>query len=327
MNAPRPIGIGCMRLSTERNRDEASATCVLHAAFDAGVTLLDTADSYCWDEADRGHNERLIAGALATWDGDRARVRVATKGGLRRPGGGWAVDGRAKSLVEACERSRRALGVERLDLYQLHAPDPRTPLATSIRALAALKRDGRVGSIGLSNVTVGQIEEARRITQIDAIQVELSIWHDEHFLSGVVQYCIANRLQLLAYRPLGGPSRRHRTNTHPALVEVANRHGATPFEIALAWLLDLSELIVPIPGATRVATVQSIARARLITLTDADRARLDEQIPTGGAFRHGATTTRPAPRAGGGEVALIMGLPGAGKSTLASQLTAQGYHR
>src|SRR5262245_2496070 len=181
-----------MRLSSEPDRDEARAIAVLHAALDANIEFFDTADAYCWGEAERGHNERLIARALASWPGDRSRVRVGTKGGLTRPGGRWMADGRAKHLREACERSVAALGVERLDLYQLHAPDPRTPLATSVRALEQLKRDGLIEAIGLCNVTVGQIEEARRIAEIDSIQVELSVWHDHHFLSGVVEHCLAN---------------------------------------------------------------------------------------------------------------------------------------
>src|SRR5205814_283086 len=171
MPSPSRVGLGCMRLSTERDRDEGTGIAVLHAALDAGIMLLDTADAYAWDEPERGHNERLIAKALATWSGDRSRVRVATKGGLTRPGGRGEPDGRAKHLIAACERSREALGVECLDLYQLHAPDPRTPLATSVRALAGLKRDGLVRSIGLCNVTVGQIEEARRSVEIDSVQV------------------------------------------------------------------------------------------------------------------------------------------------------------
>ena len=100
--------------------------------------------------------------------------------------------------------SLRALGVERIDLYQLHAPDPRMPLSTSVRALAALKDEGLIERIGLCNVNVGQIEEARRITDISAVQVELSVWHDENLLNGVVEYCIAHEIQLIAYRPLGG---------------------------------------------------------------------------------------------------------------------------
>src|SRR5882672_1880437 len=234
MMTPALIGMGCMRLSIERDRDEARAVEVLHAAFDAGVTLLDTADAYCWDEADAGHNERLIARALATWTGDRSGILVATKGGLTRPQADWVADGRARHLVAACEASRRALGVERIDLYQLHAPDPRTPFSTSVRALAALKRDGLIEHIGLCNVNVGQIEEARRITDIAAVQVELSVWHDDNFLSGVAEYCVTNGIRLIASRPLGGTQRGRRTRADPVLANIAARHGVTPFEIALA---------------------------------------------------------------------------------------------
>lgn len=321
------VGMGCMRLSTEPDRNEARAVAVIHAALDAGITLLDTADAYCWDDSERGHNERLIARALATWNGDPSRVRVATKGGLTRPGGRWEANGRAKHLIAACEASRRALGVERIALYQLHAPDPRTPLATSVRALATLKRDGLVDSIGLCNVTVGQIEDARRIADIDSIQVELSVWRDDHFLSGVAEYCVANTLRLLAHRPLGGTARRHRTMADATLVEIAARHGATAAEIALAWLIDLSDLITPIPGATHVNTARSIARARLIALTDDDRARLDARFPSGRVLRRKAVRQPAAQLRSEGEVVLVMGLPGAGKTTFAEGLTADGYYR
>jgi aryl-alcohol dehydrogenase-like predicted oxidoreductase len=321
------IGLGCMRLSTERNRDEPRAIAVLHAAFEGGVTLLDTADAYCWDDTERGHNERLIARGLATWAGDRSRIEIATKGGMTRPDGRWEADGRAKHLIASCESSLRALGTDRIHLYQLHAPDPRVPLATSIRALAALKRDGRVESIGLSNVTVGQIEEARRITEIDSIQVEMSVWHDHHFLSGVAEYCVANRLRLLVFRPLGGRSRLARTLADQTLGAIAARHGADPGQVALAWLMDLSDLIVPIPGATRVETMRSIASAPLVALTDEDRAQLDERFAAGRILRRPAARVAAAPIRSDGEVVLVMGLPGAGKSTFAQRLVAEGYHR
>ncbi len=317
-----------MRLSTERSRDDSSAIAVLHAAFDAGITLLDTADSYCWDETERGHNERLIARALSTWHGDRSRVQIATKGGLTRPNGRWEPDGRAKHLAAACESSRRALGVDRIALYQLHAPDPRTPFSTSVRALSALQRNGLVDAIGLCNVTVGQIEEARRMVDIESIQVELSVWHDEHFLSGVVEYCFRNRLRLLAYRPLGGTTRRQRTLADPTLAEIAARHGASPFDIAIAWLVDLSDLIVPLPGATRVETARSSAGAALIALTDDDRAQLDRRFPAGLLLRQQPDRSRRhSPSMRETEVVLVMGLPGAGKSTFAEKLTGQGYLR
>src|SRR4029434_10629467 len=124
--------------------------------------------------------------------------------------------------------SLRALGLERIHLYQLHAPDPRTPLATSVRALAALKDAGLVERIGLCNVNVGQIEEARRIAAIAAVQVELSPWHDTNVLNGVVQYCLAHGIQPIAYRPLGGPRRHKRLLSDPVLDDVAKRHAVTP---------------------------------------------------------------------------------------------------
>lgn len=326
--AARPIGMGCMRLSTDTDRDETRTLGVLHAALDAGVTLLDTADAYCHGEFDVGHNERLIAKALATWTGDRSRILVATKGGLTRPQGRWLADGRARHLLAACDASLRALQVERIALYQLHAPDPRTPLSTSVRALASLKRDGLIEHIGLCNVTVGQIEEARRIADIACVQVELNPWHDDNVLSGVALHCIDNGIRLMAHRPLGGPERARRAPADAVLADLAVRHEATPAEIALAWLLDLSDAIVPIAGATRAETAKSLARAGGLRLTNADRIVLDEHFPSGQILRRkSASLNARARQWREGEIVLIMGLPGAGKTTAAQTFVAQGYAR
>jgi aryl-alcohol dehydrogenase-like predicted oxidoreductase len=318
-----------MRLSTEKDRNDARAIEVLHAALDGGVTFLDTADAYCLDDSDTGHNERLIARALDTWSGDRSRIVVATKGGLTRPNGEWMPNGKARHLCAACEASLRALGLQRIQLYQLHAPDPRTPLATSVRALDALRNEGFIERVGLCNVNVSQIEEARRITEISAVQIELSLWHDTNVLNGVVQHCIEHGIQLIAYRPLGGARQSRRLLSDPALVEVAARHNTTPAEIALAWLNDLSHAIVSIPGPTRVETVRSVIRAYDVRLTDEDRARLPSRSGGPLAPSAGASTDAPlqAPERRDGEVVLIMGLPGAGKSTVARDFVEQGYAR
>jgi aryl-alcohol dehydrogenase-like predicted oxidoreductase len=319
-----------MRLSTERDRDEVRGLEVLHAALDLGVTFFDTADAYCLHDSETGHNERLIARALSTWNGDRSRVVVATKGGLTRPNGQWVPDGRGRHLRAACEASVKALGVDRIQLYQLHAPDPRVPLATSVRALAALKDEALVERIGLCNVTVGQLEEARHITEISSVQVEVSVSNDENLLNGVVDYCITHGIELIAYRPLGGSRRVRQLRHDPVLAELAARHDATPAEIALAWLHTLSNRIVTIPGPTRVETVQSTVRAHQIGLNADDRERLNSRFFPGGS-KDPSLRTRPDRRGGSdppdGEVVLIMGLPGAGKSTIARTFVDRGYAR
>jgi aryl-alcohol dehydrogenase-like predicted oxidoreductase/histidinol phosphatase-like enzyme len=307
------VGIGCMRLSEQ---SEVDAITVLHAALDAGVTVFDTADVYGWEAGGIGHN-------------DRSRIHVATKGGLTRPNGEWAPDGRARHLAEACHASLKALGVDRIDLYQLHASDPRTSFSTSVRALASLQRDGLIAHIGLCNVNVGQIQEARRIADISAVQVELGVWRDDDLLSGVAAHCVANGIRLIAHRPLGGAQRRRKTETDPVLARVAARHGATPFEIALAWLLSLSPGILPIPGPTRVESVASIVRAHRVELSGEDRASLDERFPSGRLLEQREAVAETSPRTGDarGEVVLIMGLPAAGKSAAAQTFLADGYVR
>jgi aryl-alcohol dehydrogenase-like predicted oxidoreductase len=216
-----------MRLSTATDRDDARSIAVIQAALDAGASLLDTSDAYCHDDRETGHNERLIASALASWNGDRSRIEIATKGGLRRPGGKWANDAKAKSLRAACDASRRALGVDIIDLYQLHAVDPKTPFETSVRALAALKDDGWIRRIGLCNVTVTQIEAARQLTEISTVQASLSPFDDENLRNGVAEFCRDTGIRLIAYRPLGG-ERLTRLARDPVVREVAARHEATP---------------------------------------------------------------------------------------------------
>jgi aryl-alcohol dehydrogenase-like predicted oxidoreductase len=213
-----PIGLGCIRLSTDPDRDEDRAIATLHAALDAGVDLLDTAAAYGHGEGDEHHNERWIAQALATWSGDASRVRIVTKGGLVRRGVAYVPDGRQKSLRSSCEASLAALG-RPIDLFLLHAPDPKTPFETSVRALDALVRDGLVRAVGLSNVSLPQLERARAETEIAAVEVALGAFDDARFRSGLVRRCVALGIAVLAHSPLGGPKRAPRLGRDPVLAE------------------------------------------------------------------------------------------------------------
>jgi aryl-alcohol dehydrogenase-like predicted oxidoreductase/histidinol phosphatase-like enzyme/predicted kinase len=303
-----------MRLSTAEDRDEERAVAVIHAALAAGATLLDTADAYARDDSETGHNERLVARALQSWKGER--VRVATKGGMRRPDGQWVPDGRARSLRSACEASVQVLGL--IDVYQLHVPDPRTPLSTSVRALERLYSEGLVRGIGLCNVNVDQIEEASGIVPIAAVQVALSYRDDGALRSGVVRHCLGRGIEVLAHSPLGGWRNDRR---HPLLIELAHARGTTPELIALAWLLTLG--VTPLVGATRVETARAIGEALRIELDDNERARLDEAFPAG-RLAHKLVSV---PAHHDGEVVLVAGIAGAGKSRLAEAWAARGYRR
>jgi aryl-alcohol dehydrogenase-like predicted oxidoreductase/predicted kinase len=317
------IGLGCMRFSTDEHRDDQRAIAVIHAALDAGATLLDSADAYCHDERDTGHNERLIARALSAWSGDRTRITVATKGGLRRPKGQWVNDGRAKHLKEACDASRAALDVASIDLYQLHAVDPKVDIETSVRALASLQQQGKVRAIGLCNVTVGQVARARAIVEIAAVQISLSVFDDENLRNGVAEYCRDNGIRLLGYRPLGG-ERAKRLSRDRVLTAVATKHGTTAPIVALAWLRDLD--VTPLPGATRVETARAIQSALALNLDAEDRELLDARF-SGRLLRVPRSRRRAPPAADGGEVVIVMGMPGAGKTTLARTLETHGYAR
>jgi aryl-alcohol dehydrogenase-like predicted oxidoreductase/histidinol phosphatase-like enzyme len=311
-----------MRLSTAPDRDDERAESVIRAALSAGATLLDTADAYCHDERDVGHNERLVARALAGWDGDRAVITVATKGGMRRPNGAWLPDGRAKHLRAACMASRETLGVDIIDLYQLHVVDPKTPLPTSVRALAALRDEGIVRDVGLCNVTVNQIREALDIVPIASVQVSLSPLDDENLRNGVAEFCRDHDIRILAHRPLGG-DRVRQIARDEFLSEIASAHRATPQDVALAWLMSFGD-VVPLPGATRVETAASLASAIHITLSDDERAALDARF-SGRLLRVPRAARRPA--RGDGEVAVVMGMPGAGKSVVARELESAGHAR
>jgi aryl-alcohol dehydrogenase-like predicted oxidoreductase len=247
------IGFGGMPLSIQgRPDDEALAIRVIHAALEGGVTLIDTADVYCHDDTDIGHNERLIAKALRGWRGDRQGIVVATKGGMTRPGGSWQRLGRPEHLRQACERSLKALGVERIDLYQLHAPDPSVPFPDSIGALQDLQRSGKIRWVGLSNVTVEQIEEANSLVPVVTVQNRLSPFFREAVETGVVQACEGKGIGFLAYSPVGGGRLNRKLPSIGVLQPIAKRHGTSPHAVVLAWVLAQGGSVIVIPGARTV---------------------------------------------------------------------------
>ncbi len=269
------VGYGGMHLSIEGRPPEAQGLQVLQAALDAGVTLIDTADVYCLDQDDIGHNERLIARALAGWGKDRATVTVATKGGIVRPGGRWETDARPEQLRAACERSLRALETERLDLYQLHALDPRVPLADSVGELARLREAGKVGWIGLSNVSVPQIREAQRITPITSVQNRLNPFFREALAGGVVRYCAEQGIGFLAYSPTGGGRLTRTLPAHPVLAPIARRHGVSAHAVVLAWALAQAPSVIVIPSARTVDHALDSVGAADLVLGAGDLAAID----------------------------------------------------
>ncbi|MBV8713097.1 MAG: aldo/keto reductase [Solirubrobacterales bacterium] len=306
-----------MRLSTEAESDEELAGETIAAALGAGITVFDTAHAYGQREADLGRGERLLSGAL-TRAGARPHARVITKGGMTRPAGGWVPDGRAKAILSDCEASVIALDGFPIDLYLLHAPDPRTPWRTSLRALKRLLDEGLVPRVGLSNVNRAQLDEALGIVPVAAIQVALSVQDDRALRAGLVERCEELGIALIAHSPLGGPRRAGGLGRHEAVAKAAATCAATPAEVALAWLLHLSPVIVAIPGARRPETARSAARAAGLELPREAMGTLNAPRPP----RRAASR-----RSDDADILLVMGIPGAGKTHLAEGYLARGYLR
>jgi diketogulonate reductase-like aldo/keto reductase/predicted kinase len=241
---------------------------------------------------------------------------------MTRAGGGWVPDGRAKAIVSDCEASLAALAGLPIDLYLIHAPDPRTPWPTTVRALARLVDDGLVRRVGLANVNRRQLDEALELAPVAGVQVGLSPYDDRALRGGIVERCAVKGIAVIAHSPLGGPRRAGGLARLEPLAEVASARSVTPAEVALAWLLELSPAVVAIPGARRPETARSAARAGKLELAADDVAALDRAF---GARR--PARTAPLREADAAEVVLIMGIPGAGKSGLAERYVARGYLR
>ena len=276
------VGLGGVPLSVPATRpDQATAIRVIHHAIDRGVTFIDTADSYGRGESDMGHNERLFRTALAQLPADvRARVVVATKAGHTRPGGAWVPNGRPEYLRRQCEASLRNLGVERIDLLQHHRPDSEVPIADSIGAFARLREQGKVRFIGVSEYSVAQLDEAQSVTEIASTQNQYSLAHRQPEQDGTLAATEARGLAFIPWSPLGGIAApphgaRDLGRRHPLVARLAERHGVSPQQLVVAWLLAKGPHVVVIVGASRAASIEDSARAADFELDAGDRARID----------------------------------------------------
>ncbi len=316
---PSAIGLGCMRLSTARDRDDERSRATLRGAIERGVTWLDTAPSYGQGESDAHHSERLVGSVLKELGEAGDRVRVSTKAGIVRVGERWVPDGRRKTLRASCEASFRALD-RPIDVLFLHAPDPATPLATSARALRDLVDDRSVLSAGLSNVSLPALESVFDILDVRAVQIALNPFELAPLRTGLVAKCAARGIRVFAHSPLGGRRRAPRLARDAMLARLADTHGVTPATVVLAWLYHLG--VVPLPGATRIETAALAARARSITLGPNEIEAIETSFLGSRARTQVVTSTENVP-----EIVLVTGIQAAGKSTHVERFVERGYER
>lgn len=270
------IGYGAMHLSIDKPRRPAEADSVRlirRAVDELGIDFIDTADAYCNDDSETGHNERLIAEALR---GERRdRVVVATKGGSIRPEGRWARNGRPEHLRSACEASLRALETDRIDLYQLHAIDPAVPLEESVGALADLQREGKIRYVGVSNFDADELRRALGETEIVSVQNRFSVIGHDDDDDAVIALCEERGLTFIPWNPVGGRGIAPKLAEASAVLDdIAAEHRTSPHIVALAWLLQRSPTILPIPGTTKFEHLADDVRAAELRLSAEDLARL-----------------------------------------------------
>jgi aryl-alcohol dehydrogenase-like predicted oxidoreductase len=269
------IGLGAMPLTMDERPSEKQAVATVHAALDAGVTLIDTADAYTPSSRGPGMNEEVVAKGLATYSGSTDGVLVATKGGHTRNGGDWGLNGRPDYLRSACEASLRRLGVDAIGLYQHHRPDPDVPYAETMGGLKDLYDAGLIQQAGISNANPDQIREAHEILgdALAAVQNEFS----PRFRSSEpeIGVCAELGLAFLPWSPLGGISRaKDLGSTYATFAEVADAHSVSPQQVCLAWELALSDNVVPIPGASRPESIRDSVAATSLQLSDDELAAL-----------------------------------------------------
>lgn len=279
------IGLGAMPLSMNNDKQlpaHEDAIATVHAALDAGITFIDTADIYApaWNEM--GHNERIVAEALRAWDGDSSAVLVATKGGITRSEGeAWGRDGSAAYLRHAVERSLENLGVDAIDLYQYHRPDRWLVYGEVMATLATLQQEGLIRAVGISNASVEEIEIARLVLgdgNLASVQNEFSPRHPGSI--DELRYCGEHGIAFLPWSPLGGTGggAREVGDRYAAFRRIGEDHGVSPQRAVLAWELALDPHVIPIPGARRPASVTDSSKAAELDLSADEIAALSTSV-------------------------------------------------
>lgn len=264
------LGFGAMHLSLAGRPSEDAGLALVHRVLDLGVTFIDTADAYCINEEDKHHNERLLHKALTSYPGDTKEVVIGTKGGNLRPGPGqWVRNGKPKHLRQAIRKSFEILGgQEPIQLWQHHAPDPDVPVRQSLQAVKEAVDEGLVQHVGVSNYSLAEIKEARQVVDLVSVQNKYNPWYRKPEKSGVLEYCERENISLIAYSPLGGADRAKTLNEYEGIAELARQKNISPQRLVLAWLLHKSPAIVPIPGATRKASMKDSVQAVNVELSE-----------------------------------------------------------
>lgn len=268
------IGLGAMPLSIAGRPSEEQACQVVEAFVSAGGNFIDTANVYCLDDSDLGHNEALINRALRQC-GKRDQVVVATKGGLRRPRGDWTLDGSPAWIRESCERSLKNLDVDSIALYQLHAVDPKVGLLASLGELARLREEGKIRHIGLSNVDISTLQHALQEVPIVSVQNRCNPLERGDFDNGMIDFCRTHAITYIGHSPVGGHHGHVRLAQNGLFLRLAEKYQTSPYCIALAWFLGKGEHILPIPGASKVSSIEDSMRAMSLTLEPADIVLID----------------------------------------------------
>ncbi len=267
------IGLGAWQLSNVARPPRDQAIALIHCALEAGVGLIDTADAYCRDENDFGHNECLIREALDNWSGT-GEVTVMTKVGRTRPGGRWVTDARPEYIKTACDASLRRLGLEAIFLYQLHQVDSEVPFEDTLGALTDLREAGKIRHIGLSNVSLVQLEQAQALIRIESVQNRCNPWAREDVDNGLITHCSETGVTYFPWHPVGGAEGHQAAASNLILRELACKYETTPYQLLIAWLLGLGSHVIPIPGATRTASILDNLKAAKLDVAREDLARI-----------------------------------------------------